>query len=298
MTDVVHMMTSQSRNAREPSPMRQIVSYYEETYLDYRLMWSDSRTHAYHFGYYNDGIESHRDALENANRVLARIADVRSGERVLDAGCGLGGSACWLAANIGAIVTGITPVLRQVAQARRVVAGRGLQRRVSIEFADFCSTPFPDECFDVVWALESLCHAMDKSRFYREARRLLRPGGRLVVAEYIRQSRSLSAAEEVLLSEWLRGWAIPDLDTRDEHLAAASKAGFSDARVLDYTAFTRPSLLRLHRLAQATRPLAETLQWAGLITRTQYRNVLASVQQGDALLRRLWFYGMLSATKS
>jgi SAM-dependent methyltransferase len=148
-----------------------------------------------------------------------------------------------------------------------------------------------------VWALESLCHAPDKSQFYREAARLLRPGGRLIIAEYVRRSRALARAEERLLREWFRGWAIPDLDTQEEHLKAASEAGFVDAQLLDYTHVTRRSLQRLYRIAQASKPLALVLHWTGLRTRTQHLNWLASLLQGEALFRELWFYGLLSATR-
>ena len=126
-------------------------------------------------------------------------------------------------------MVGITPVASQVARARRYAALRGLSERAAFEQADYTGTPFPDASFDVVWALESLCHAVEKAAFYQEAARLLRPGGRLVVAEYIRAERPLRAPGERLLHEWLDGWAIGDLDTRDEHERHAAAAGFAEA---------------------------------------------------------------------
>jgi len=102
-------------------------------------------------------------------------------------------------------------------RARGFAAARKLGDRVAFEQADYTRTPFPAASFDVVWALESLCHAPDKAAFYREAARLLRPGGRLVIAEYVRAARPLSTQREGLLHQWLDGWAIPDLDTRAEH---------------------------------------------------------------------------------
>jgi hypothetical protein len=119
----------------------------------------------------------------------------------------------------------------------------------------------------------------------------------LVVAEYIRRSRFLARAEEVLLHEWLRGWAIPDLDTREEHLTAAYDAGLVDARIDDYTAVTRPSVLRLYRIARTARPIAAALYRAGLLTTIQHLNLLSSVLQGEAMLRKLWFYGVITAMK-
>jgi cyclopropane fatty-acyl-phospholipid synthase-like methyltransferase len=229
------------------------------------------------------------------NRVLADQAGIRQGDRVLDAGCGVGGSSFWLAQQRGVEVVGITPVGSQVAQAERFAARRKLTGQVHFEQADYTNTFFPNASFDVVWALESVCHAQDKAAFYREAARLLRPGGRLVVAEYFRTTRPLGAPGERLLHKWLDGWAIPDLDTPDEHLSCMSASGFVDIRIDDVTAYTRSSLHRLHRITCWSYPLAVLGRAAGLRSFVQHGNVLGSLHQYQALERGLWFYGIISA---
>ncbi|MEP7189784.1 MAG: methyltransferase domain-containing protein, partial [Roseiflexaceae bacterium] len=161
-----------------------VIAYYDQTWLDYRLFWLNRRTLSVHFGYTDPTTRGHTDALLNMNRVLADRAAIQPGTRVLDAGCGVGGSSLWLAQARDAIVVGITPVASQVARARRFAAMRKLGDQITFEQADYTNTPFPDASFDVVWALESLCHAPAKAAFYREVARLLRPGGRLVLAEY------------------------------------------------------------------------------------------------------------------
>src|SRR5262249_51796602 len=145
--------------------VRSVVRYYEGTWFDYRWVWLNSKNNAIHFGYHDDERRSHADSLLNTNRVLAEIAAIRPGERVLDAGCGIAGSSVWLAERRGANVVGITPVCKQVERARRLVAARGLAHAVVVEQADYTATPFPDASFDVVWALESVCHAQAKSAF-------------------------------------------------------------------------------------------------------------------------------------
>jgi tocopherol O-methyltransferase len=275
----------------------QVISYYHQTDFDYRIAWLNSANLALHFGYYEDGIYSHAMALENTNRVLAGLARVRPGDRVLDAGCGLGGSSCWLAAKRGASVIGITPVTFQVDQARHIAALRGLSDRVSFECADYTGTPFPDASFDVVWALESLCHTPNKPAFYKEASRLLRPGGRLIVAEYMRTSRGLPAKDEALIREWLGGWMIPDLDTGTEHVQAAMAAGLDAAEMHDNTVKTRRSLRRLYIVSRVAQPIDAALHAARLRSSTQHGNVIASIRQYQALRNSLWFYGILSAVK-
>jgi tocopherol O-methyltransferase len=103
-----------------------IVAYYDETWLDYRLLWLNGRNLSVHFGYADATTRGHADALLNMNRILADRAAIRPGERVLDAGCGVGGSSLWLARERGAEVVGITPVASQVTRARRFADQRGL----------------------------------------------------------------------------------------------------------------------------------------------------------------------------
>jgi hypothetical protein len=118
-----------------------------------------------------------------------------------------------------------------------------------------------------------------------------------VTAEYIRLSRPLGAGGERLLHEWLDGWAIPDLDTRDEHVGNAGLAGFTDIRLENVTDHTRPSLRRLYCMTFWSYPLAVLGRATGLRSAVQHGNVIGSLRQYQALEHGLWFYGILSARK-
>ncbi|MGE3781273.1 MAG: methyltransferase domain-containing protein [Alphaproteobacteria bacterium] len=277
---------------------RCIETYYREVRIDYQIVWQNKNNLAFHFGYYDrHSLRSHSAALQRTNDVLANLAAIAAGHRVLDAGCGFGGSGFWLAEKRGAAVVGIANVEDSIRRARAIARQRRGADAVCFLTADYLNMPFPDGCFDVVWALESLCHADDKPRFYGEANRVLRPGGRLVVAEYMRRTRDIGASEAAIVSEWLRGWAIPDLDTGEEHYAAAERAGFSGIVLSDATRHTRRSLAKLHRRAIAAYPVNWSLRRLGLRTEAQYWNVIASRRQYQALRYDSWFYGILSATK-
>src|SRR6266571_2247381 len=273
-----------------------IRAYYDETWLDYRMLWLNRHNRAIHFGYWDEQTRSHAQSLLNMNRVLASHLGIRSGQRILDAGCGVGGSAIWLAKNYGVEVVGITPVASQVLRARRYAHEYGVADRVSFEKQDYTSTTFPQASFDVVWALESLCHAPEKRLVLDEARRLLRPSGRLGMVEYMRTSRPHPAAGEVLLHSWLSGWAIPDLATANEWLEWTQAAGFRGAQLADITPHVRPSLRRLYLLAVLTWPVAFPLYLIGLRSETQHGNLRGAFDQYHALRRHLWFYALLTAT--
>ncbi|MGH3929247.1 MAG: SAM-dependent methyltransferase [Pseudonocardiaceae bacterium] len=284
---------------REPASPAEaaVVDYYDETWLDYRLLWLNRDNLAVHFGYADDSTHGHADALKNMNRVLAERVAIRPGERVLDAGCGVGGSSLWLAQERDADVVGITLAASQLAMARQYTVRRGMAHRVQFEQADYTATSFPDASFDVVWTVEALCHAPSKAAFYQEAARLLRPGGRVVVAEFVRTDRPVDALGERLLHDWLDGWAIPDIDTADEHLSHLAAAGFTDVRLDDVTAHTRPSLRRLYRMAYFTYPLAALARLLHIRSAIQHKNVIGSIRQYQALNHKSWFYSIISATK-
>ena len=160
-----------------------VVRYYDQTWADYRIIWLSRSNYAFHFGYHDAPGMRHRRALVRNNEVMADAAQVQAGDRVLDAGCGVGGTSCWLAHERGATVVGITLVPNQVERARVIAKRRGVADKATFQVADYSRIPYPDASFDVVWAQESLCHSADKAATYREFHRVLRPGGRLVIAE-------------------------------------------------------------------------------------------------------------------
>lgn len=274
-----------------------VVAYYDETWFDFRVLWMTLRNPAIHFGYWDEHTATHGQSLENMSRVMADLGHVRDGQRILDAGCGVGGGAFWLAQNRNAQVHGITIVESQALRGRRIARSRGLDGQVSFTCQDFCRTAFPDETFDLVWARESVCHATDKQAFFAEAHRLLRPGGRLVMADFARNARSLPAADEELMATWLRGWAMPDLFTPPELMQASIGAGFEGVALRDVTAAVEPSLRRLYRIVRVLSPGAGLLYRLRIRSRVQQGNVEGSAAMWHALRRRLWAYVILTAQK-
>jgi tocopherol O-methyltransferase len=275
-----------------------VVSYYDETWFDYRVLWMTLRNPAIHFGYWDGATRTHGQSLDNMDRVMADVAQVSPGNRVLDAGCGVGGGAFWLAQKRSARVQGITIVENQAARGRGFARARQLEDRVSFTCQDFCHTAFADAAFDVVWARESVCHAEDKGAFFEEAHRLLRPGGRLVMADFARASRTSPAEAERLLRAWLKPWAVADLATPDELMRSAVDAGFEDIGVKDVTLAVEPSLRRLHRLVTALSPGARLLHRLGLRSDVQHGNVIGSAAMWAARRGGLWVYVIVAARKS
>jgi len=276
--------------------LRRLISYFEDTQRDYRLWWMTSAALAMHFGFYDEQTRKHAEALINMNRELATRARVQSGDRVLDAGCGVGGSAIWLARELGARVVGINVVPGDIDRGRWYARRRGVADRVTFELQDMTRTTFPTGSFDVVWAIESVCHVPDKREFLAEARRLLKPGGRLVVADAFRRRRPFEQADERLLHDWLYPWAVQDLMTPGEFTAAAEENGFDRVHFEDVSDHVRPSSLHMYRLMRVLYPLGVARRRLGLLTDVQLANRRSALEQYRVVRRGLIVYGLLTAT--
>ncbi len=278
-------------------PHPDVHAYYDLTRFDYRVMWNRRRRNvAVHFGYYDQHARRHADTLDNMNRVMADLSSIGPGERVLDAGCGLGNACFWLAEHRRAVVTGVNIVESQIIDCQYFKKENNI-RNVDFVRADFCDMPFENNSFDVVWACESVCHAAEKAAFYREAFRVLKPGGRLVMAEYMRSERPVSPEGERLLAAWLYPWAIPGIDTAEEHRHNARAAGFRSVEVRDVTPNVRVSLRNLHEISTRWLPLGRIFHFFGLVDAVRLGNAQASVRQYEALQADAWKYGMLLAKK-
>ena len=277
---------------------KSIVSYYDNTRIDYRVLWYANKSNAVHFGYYDNEVKSHAEALLNLNKVMALKCGVKDGDLILDAGCGRGGSSLWLAQNYEVTVTGITLVPHQVEKAHKAARRSRLDERVSFSEQDYCSTCFKDESFTLIWACESMCHASEKLSFYKEAFRLLMPGGRLICADYFRAKRELPEEGEKLLHEWLDGWSIKDLDDSSEHKRNAEQCGFTDFEIEDITEYTKPSLKHLHSMASKLWRFGIILKGIGLRNKVNHGNHFSSIKQFEALENKLWYYGLLSLKKA
>jgi sterol 24-C-methyltransferase len=147
--------------------------YYELVTQFYERGWGES----FHFAPRHPG-EALPVALRRYERHLGARLGLGPGKRALELGCGVGGPMRHLAEDFGAQITGVTIVPYQVARGRLLTKLAGLDHRCSFQVGDFNQLEFPDSSFDAVYTIEACCHAADRRNPFREAFRVLRPGGR------------------------------------------------------------------------------------------------------------------------
>ena len=274
------------------------IKHYDDCYRDYLVAWCNRDNLALHYGYWDEAKPYHQhQALLNKNRLLYELAGIQSGDRVLDAGCGIGGSSIWMAKQHGNRVTGITISAKQAGFARRHAQRHGVGEFINFEVADFCATPFADESFDVVWALESACHALNKADFVREAYRLLRKNGRLVVCDGFLLQRRFNEQQWYAVRTCLNGWAVPNLCARDEFSQLLAQQGFQEIHCRDITAQTLPSAEYMFKVAKRLQPVQKISQWLGLRSRAQTANYLVGLAQQRLFKEKLTEYCVFTAHK-
>ena len=145
-----------------------------------------------HWGYWKDPNPSKRSALQEfpqAAEALTRLmldqAPIQAGQSVLDVGCGFGGTIASLNQHWdGLALTGLNLDARQIERARQLVQPRAAN---TIEWivADACALPLAADSLDVVLAVECIFHFPSRQAFLQEAQRVLRPGGRLVLSDFV-----------------------------------------------------------------------------------------------------------------
>jgi cyclopropane fatty-acyl-phospholipid synthase-like methyltransferase len=187
----------------------------------------------WHTGLYlNEGPIGPEDQLRMELRI-AQSAGLGPGCKALDVGCGIGGVACHLARRTGAHIHGLTPNAAQLELARALAISEGVQHNVSFDRGSASDLPYPDESFDVVLFFESPCHFPDRDLFFREAVRVLRPGGRLAGEDWLAAGGSTRADQVRYIKPICETWAIPALGTVSGYAKAMTDAGLSVRAAVD-----------------------------------------------------------------
>ncbi len=275
----------------------EIISYYDNCQVDYELVWHLSTKMCMHYGFWDNTTANLREALVNMNRKVAEYVAINNGDYVLDAGCGVGGSSIFLANNYNCTTKGITLSDKQVATCRNNALKHGASEKCSFEVQSYLSTNFPDNTFDVVWGIESVCYAYDKADFLKEAYRILKPGGRVVVADFFSTKIADDSPEAALMNKWTDTWAIKAYAEEEEFWNKLHQAGFTACKKQDVTMHVIKSIRRLYLSFFPGLPITYISQVLGIRNKIQTANTWSTYYQYKAYKKQLWKYLFFSGKK-
>jgi tocopherol O-methyltransferase len=202
---------------RLPQTAADVARHYDSLDPAYRIIWGE---HVHH-GYWVDGSETPEEAAQALSRLVAARLAPEPGERLCDIGCGYGATGAWLAGAQQVEVVGFTLSAEQ----ERIAAERGSPGVTAIR-RDWLGNGLADASFDRAYAIESSEHMVEKSRFFAEAFRVLRPGGRLVVCAWLEGEDASPWQKDHLLEPICREGRLPSMGSRADYESLAAAAGF------------------------------------------------------------------------
>lgn len=272
-----------------------VLEFYNATDADYGMWSSDFNMH---FGYWTRGINplAREPMLERMNREVVDRLRLTDKAVVADLGCGTGATARSLVRRYpDARVSAVTIVPAQIERGRRLSGGL---HGIDFLLADYTATGLPGGSFDAAYAVESWCHARgaDKRGAVTEAARLLKSGGRLVIADCFLTSKKIPWWIRGAYARWCRSWAITEMAEVGAVRAALEKAGFTDISFEDISWRVAPSIAHVPYVA--TRFLVTELL-KGKLFKWRRRHVVASVLSIVlGLCRSSFGYYLVTARKS
>jgi SAM-dependent methyltransferase len=164
-----------------------------------------------------------------ATRELVAMAGFGRGQRILDVGSGLGGSARWLAAEVGCLAEGLDLTQSYHDAARRLTEEVGLSREVQFHLGDATALAFPDGAFDGVLLQHCTMNIPDKGRLFAGCARVLRQGGLLALHEWVKVGRE----PMILPVRWADTPEINFIAPRADFEEALGRAGLAPVEVRD-----------------------------------------------------------------
>jgi tocopherol O-methyltransferase len=207
-----------------------IRQHYNISTVFYRLLWGQ---HIHH-GLWS-GDESPKVAARQLTEQLAREADIQQNDRVVDIGCGMGGSSIHLARHLNCQVTGVTISSFQKRWAEWSSRFAGTSSSARFVCHDAETVELPQESFDVAWSVECTEHLFDKPAFFRKMATWLRPGGKVAICAWLAGDDPLSETQRQLVYDVCEGFFCPSLGSEKDYVGWLTSAGLKMTQVHDWT---------------------------------------------------------------
>ena len=271
---------------------KDIENYYDQTEVHYRMHWKLEEGMGLHYGIWDENTKNLAEAVLNSNYLLMNMGGIKSNDVVLDGGCGIGGSSIYLAKNLGCTVKGITLSEKQVKTATELANSKGVGDKVTFSQQDYTKTNFADNTFDFAWCIESMQTATNKDDFFREMKRIIKPGGKILFADIFKPQPYDITGEQDMLT-MLNGWAMSDILSISELHEVTARNSFEVSKIRDVSKEVVKSVNRMYlaSLAGAIGTKAYNMIYnASHFSKIHYKTGLA---QKKAYLKQKWGYYLI-----
>lgn len=273
---------------------KKIVEYYDKTRILYKLFWSKN---ALHFGLWNKDTKNLTEVLTNTDKFICECLQINEADCILDAGCGVGGTSIYIAEKSKADVYGITLSEKQLKTARRESLRSKADKSLNFSKQNFIRTNFKRNTFTKIFGIESICHAHKKIDFLREAYRILKKEGRIAVLDAFLTRTNFSRKEKKLYEDFLSGFELPNLSTKDDFNRDLKKTGFKNIRFYDKLNSVKKSTRRVHNIALIAYPITFCLYLLKIIPKTIHGNTIACFNAKRLVDNDMVTYGAFVADK-
>ena len=230
--------------------------YYDRHTSAFVSLGQGRATGAIHRAVWAPGITDRRSAFHYVDDQIAMLAHTlldraHAGTsapdsvplHIVDLGCGVGASLHYLAERLPMRGTGITISPVQADIAARHLAAAGLTSRITCIEGDYCDLPADVSPADMAYAIESFVHAPSPHAFFDQCRRLIRPGGLLIICDDVRgENDSVQASRTI--DEFCDGWHVNALLTPEALRTMAHDAGFAHEWTRDLTPYLELGRMR------------------------------------------------------
>ena len=273
--------------------------YYAKAQKFYEHAWyGGNKGLGLHYGLWDEGVGNRIQAIVKENEVLADLAHIHSGDLVLDAGCGVGGSGIWLSQNRGAEVVGINIAENQLGIAQELKHKFAAEDVVFTE-ADYHRLPFKSGSFDIFWSLESIEHSDNPELLIQEAFRILKPGGEAVIAgTFMGRGEPTKEQEKQLLVGFQAAGAFNDFRSADNIAWLMRDSGFGKVKNIDVTKLVMPSAREMRIMCQLGLPFARLGHSInGFVSDIMVKNTEWGTYQENLFKEDITSYNILVAEK-